>query len=105
MRAAQELKRRGMAAVDGLLERGPVHIVKNNRARYVVMRATEYDTLMDDLAEARLAASAADLKYLLPFYQVRMIEQIAGQNLGGRPNNGPVRHRAFQAGFFFPSLP
>lgn len=62
MMAAQELKRRGMAAVDGLLERGPVHIVKNNRARYVVMRATEYDTLMDDLAEARLAASAADLK-------------------------------------------
>ena len=62
MIAAQEIKRRGMAAVDRLLDQGPVRIVKNNRPRYVVMRDTEFDVLMDDLAEARLAASAADLK-------------------------------------------
>ena len=59
---AQEIKRRGMAAVDHLLDQGPVRIVKNNRPRYVVMSEMEFDVMMSDLAEARLAASAADLK-------------------------------------------
>ena len=62
MIASQEIKRRGMAAVDHLLDQGPVRIVKNNRARYVVMSETEFEVLMSDLAEARLAASEADLK-------------------------------------------
>jgi len=62
MLAAQEIKRRGIAAVDGLIGKGPVRIVKNNRPRYVVMSADEYETLMADLSEARLAASEADLK-------------------------------------------
>jgi len=60
--AAQEIKRRGMAAVDGLLGQGPVQIVKSNRARYVVMSVAEYDALLGDVAEARLAASEADWK-------------------------------------------
>ena len=62
MIAAQEIKRRGMAAVDDLLDKGPVRIVKNNRSRYVVMSETAFDAMMSDLAEARLAASEADLK-------------------------------------------
>lgn len=62
MIAAQEIKRRGMAAVDALLDKGPVRVVKNNRPRYVVMSETEFDAMMNDLAEARLAASEADLK-------------------------------------------
>ena len=62
MIASQELKRRGMAAVDGLLEQGPVQIVKNNQPRYVVMSQADFETLTNDLAEARLAASEADLK-------------------------------------------
>ena len=62
MIAAQEIKRRGMAAVDELLANGPVRIVKNNRPRYVVISQEDYDTLMTDLAEARLVASEADLK-------------------------------------------
>ena len=62
MIAAQEIKRRGMAAVDHLLDQGPVRIVKNNRPRYVVMSETEFEAMMSDLAEARLAASEADLK-------------------------------------------
>ena len=60
--AAQEIKRRGMAAVDHLLEQGPVRVVKNNRPRYVVLSEKEFDLIMSDLAEARLAASEADLK-------------------------------------------
>ena len=62
MVAVQEIKRRGMTAVDALLEQGPVKIVKNNKPRYVVMREAEFDVMMSDLAEARLAASEADLK-------------------------------------------
>ena len=60
--AAQEIKRRGMAAVDDLIDQGPVWIVKNNRPRYVVISETEFYVIMSDLAEARLAASDADLK-------------------------------------------
>jgi len=62
MIAAQEVKRRGIAAVDELLTQGPVQIVKNNRPRYVVISEEEYEMLMTDLAEARLAASEADVK-------------------------------------------
>lgn len=60
--AAQEIKRRGMAAVDTLLADGPVQVMKSNRPRYVVMSEQDYDMLVSDLAEARLAASKADLK-------------------------------------------
>ena len=62
MIAAQEVKRRGIAALDDLLRQGPVRIVKNNRPRYVVFSEDEYVALMSDLAEARLTASAADIK-------------------------------------------
>jgi PHD/YefM family antitoxin component YafN of YafNO toxin-antitoxin module len=62
MIAVQEIKRRGMTAIDALLDRGPVQIVKNNRPRYVVMSEMEFESMMSDLAEARLAASEADLK-------------------------------------------
>jgi len=62
MIAAQEVKRRGITAVDDLLAQGPVQIVKNNRPRYVVISEKEYETLMTDLAEARLTASEADVK-------------------------------------------
>jgi PHD/YefM family antitoxin component YafN of YafNO toxin-antitoxin module len=62
MIASQEIKRRGMVAVDELLSQGPVRIVKNNRPLYVVMSETDFDAMTSDLAEARLAASEADLR-------------------------------------------
>jgi PHD/YefM family antitoxin component YafN of YafNO toxin-antitoxin module len=58
----QEIKRRGISAVDEALAEGPVHLVKSNRAAYVVMSEKDYQELMHDLAEARLAASEADLQ-------------------------------------------
>ncbi len=58
----QEIKRRGMKAVDEALADGPVHLVKSNRAQYVVMSEQDYQALMKDLTEARLAASEADLR-------------------------------------------
>ncbi len=58
----QEIKRRGIGAVDDALKNGPVHLIKNNRPEYVVMAETDYQELMQDLAEARLAASELDVK-------------------------------------------
>ncbi len=58
----QEIKRRGMSAVDEALEDGPVHLVKSNRVEYVVMSKNDYEELMNDLTEARLAASEMDLR-------------------------------------------
>jgi PHD/YefM family antitoxin component YafN of YafNO toxin-antitoxin module len=62
MISVQEIKRRGMSAVDTALADGPVHLVRSNRAEYVVMSEQDYQALMTDLADARLAASARDLK-------------------------------------------
>lgn len=58
--SAQEIKRRGIGAVDAVLENGPVYVLKNNRPKYVVLAEEEYRQLLADLAEARLAASEAD---------------------------------------------
>ena len=62
MIAVQEIKRRGISAVDDALASGPVHLIKSNRAAYVVMSEQDYQNMLTDLAEARLAASEADLK-------------------------------------------
>ena len=58
----QEIKRRGMSVVDKALAEGPVHLVKSNRAEYVVMSEEDYQELMNDLIEARLAASEMDIR-------------------------------------------
>ena len=58
---AQDVKRRGIGAVDKLLAREPVHIVKNNRPTYVVLFEEDYQTMMEDLALARIEASESDL--------------------------------------------
>ncbi len=60
--ASAEIKRRGIAAVDPFLGNGPVHIIKNNLPNYVVISEKDYQQLISDLAEARLAASEADIK-------------------------------------------
>ena len=60
--AAQEIKRRGISAVDEALANGPVHIVRNNQPKYVILSEKDYENILSDLAEARLAASENDLK-------------------------------------------
>ena len=62
---AQEIKRRGIAAVDEALAQGPVHIIKNNRPQYVVLTEERYNELLEMQEEAVLArvkASLADVK-------------------------------------------
>ncbi len=60
--SVQDVKRRGMSVVDAALKDGPVHVVKSNRAAYVVLSVENYQELIDDLSEARLAASMRDLQ-------------------------------------------
>jgi PHD/YefM family antitoxin component YafN of YafNO toxin-antitoxin module len=59
---AQEIKRRGISAVDEALVQGPVHIVRNNLPQYVIISEKDYESILCDLAEARLAASEKDLQ-------------------------------------------
>lgn len=51
---AAELKRRGMAAIEDGLRRGPVHIVKRNKPAAVVISEDEYQRL----AHGRVAMPA-----------------------------------------------
>ena len=62
---AQEIKRRGIAAVDDLIAKGPVHIIRNNKPQYVVLSEERYQELLeaqDEAYEARVLASLEDLK-------------------------------------------
>ena len=62
---AQELKRRGIAAVDDLIAKGDVHVIRNNQPQYVVLSQERYQDLIeaqDEAYEARVRASLEDLK-------------------------------------------
>jgi len=62
---AQDIKRRGISAVDEALEKGPVHVIKNNHPQYVVMKEDRYQELLEsqqDAYLARLKASLEDVK-------------------------------------------
>lgn len=62
---AQEIKRRGIAAVDDLIETGDVHIIKNNQPQYVVLSEVRYRELIEAQNEAyvaRVRASLQDVK-------------------------------------------
>ncbi len=61
---AKEIKRRGIGAVDELLERGPVHVIQYDEPRYVVMSESRYRSLLeaeDEAAAARLRESMDDV--------------------------------------------
>ncbi|HPX61237.1 MAG TPA: prevent-host-death protein [Deltaproteobacteria bacterium] len=52
---AQDIKRRGIAAVDAFLAQGDVHIIKNNKPQYVVLTEERYQALVSEANEAYLA--------------------------------------------------
>ena len=49
---AQEIKRRGISAVDEALRDGPVHIIKNNRPHCVVLTEERFQELLEAHQEA-----------------------------------------------------
>jgi PHD/YefM family antitoxin component YafN of YafNO toxin-antitoxin module len=62
---AQDIKRRGISAVDEALRDGPVHVIKNNRPSYVVLSEAAYAALLEssrDAARAHLRESMKDLE-------------------------------------------
>lgn len=52
---AREIKRRGISAVDECLELGPVHVIKNDEPKYVVMTEAHYQELVESFHEAQVA--------------------------------------------------
>jgi len=52
---AQELKRRGIAAVDELIEKGDVHVIRNNQPQYVVLSEARYQELVAEAESGYLA--------------------------------------------------
>ena len=62
---AQELKRRGIAAVDDLMAKGDLHVIRNNQPQYVVLSEERYQELIvaeQEAYYARVRASLEDLK-------------------------------------------
>ena len=59
---AQEIKRRGISAVDEALTKGPVHIIKNNQPQYVVLSEAAYSELLEAQEEAALARVRSSLE-------------------------------------------
>ncbi len=63
--AAQEIKKRGISAVDEAIKEGPVHVIKNNQPQYVVLSEERYSQLVeaeDEAAIARVRTSLEDVK-------------------------------------------
>ncbi|MBP9727232.1 MAG: prevent-host-death protein [Gammaproteobacteria bacterium] len=44
---AQEIKRRGLAAIDNIISDGPVHIFKNNSPHYVIITEGRYKEFLE----------------------------------------------------------
>ena len=61
---AREIKRRGIAAVDDLIQTGDVHIIKNNQPRYVVLSEVRYRELIEAQEEAYTARVRTSLEEL-----------------------------------------
>jgi PHD/YefM family antitoxin component YafN of YafNO toxin-antitoxin module len=62
---AQDIKRRGISAVDQALRAGPVHVIKNNRPQYVVLTEERFQELLEAQASIdrdSLRASLEDLR-------------------------------------------
>lgn len=58
-----EIKRRGMAAIEKGLRRGPVHIIKRNKPAAVVLSEEEYQRLIGGQRQVRPGMTA--LQWLL----------------------------------------
>lgn len=62
---AQEIKRRGIAAVDDLIAHGDLHVIRNNQPQYVVLSEMRYQELLvaeEEAHHARVRASLEDIK-------------------------------------------
>ncbi|MDH3976700.1 MAG: prevent-host-death protein [Deltaproteobacteria bacterium] len=75
--AAQEIKRRGISAVDEKLGKGPVHVIKNNEPMYVVLSEERYQ----ELVKAEDNAYVAGVRESLEDYKAGRIKKGSAQDL------------------------
>jgi len=61
---AAELKRRGMAAIEERLRRGPVHLVKRNKPAAVVLTEEQYEQLAQGRRDVAVPGMSA-IQWLL----------------------------------------
>lgn len=54
---AQEIKRRGIAAVDDCIANGDLHVIRNNQPQYVVLSEARYQALLEAEDEAHGAGA------------------------------------------------
>jgi PHD/YefM family antitoxin component YafN of YafNO toxin-antitoxin module len=59
---AQDIKRRGLAAVDDAIKKGDVHVIRNNQPQYVVMSEERYQSLIAAESAAYYAGVKESLK-------------------------------------------
>ena len=62
---ASEVKRRGLGVLDERLKHGPVHVIKNDRLRYVILSEDHYQELLESQAAAereRIREALADIE-------------------------------------------
>jgi PHD/YefM family antitoxin component YafN of YafNO toxin-antitoxin module len=60
--AAEEIKKRGMKAVDEKIEEGPVYVIKNNKPQYVILSVKFYSELIEEQSASYVEQICASLK-------------------------------------------
>jgi prevent-host-death family protein len=73
---AAEIKRRGLAAIEESLQRGPVHLVKRNKPAAVVLSEDEYQRLTAGQPPARPGMTAVQWLLAQPAAGTRSREDI-----------------------------
>ena len=59
---AQDIKRRGLAAVDDAIKKGDVHVIRNNQPQYVVVSEERYQALIAAESAAYYAGVKESIK-------------------------------------------
>lgn len=77
---AAEIRRRGLSALDKRLQHGPVHVVKHDRLRYVILSEAHYQ----ELVEAQLEAERARIKEALADAEAGRVRRLPADELIAR---------------------
>jgi PHD/YefM family antitoxin component YafN of YafNO toxin-antitoxin module len=83
-----EIKRRGMAAIEEGLSRGPLHILKRNRPAAVVLSEDEYQRLVNGRMTAPVGVSAVQWLLSQPATGTRSKAEIDAEVQAERDNWG-----------------
>lgn len=74
---AREIKRRGISAVDEALKEGPVHVIRNDEPRYVILDEAQYR----ELVELRQGDFLAGVRESLEDIRVGRVREVTAEQL------------------------